>query len=170
MTDEAVYLKSPSVLGRTHTHTHTQNPKTVENQPPQQNEDILTPPAGYPLRALGYSPNKSFLYLYLLCSTLGSLHQRNRSETGQDLVRLNDSEYPTECLEWRGPEPGGQECQRAEASLHQKHHHGSLNSRTNFHKRGNFMEPCLFHRSQLMNQWGNEHSWNFVDMMQGELN
>ena len=27
MTDEAVYLKSPSVLGRTHTHTHTKKPK-----------------------------------------------------------------------------------------------------------------------------------------------
>ena len=83
MTDEAVYLKSPSVLGRTHTHTHKKT-QTVENQPPQQNEDILTAPAGHPLRALGYSPDKSFLCLYLLGSTLGKVYIRR---TGQRQAR-----------------------------------------------------------------------------------
>lgn len=136
-------------------HTHTQKPRTVENQPPQQNEDILTAPAGHPLRALGYSPRQILpLSLSSGLYTTKSLHQRNRSETGQGLVRLHDPEYSTERLEGRGPVPEGQECQRAEASLHQKHHHESLTSRTNSHKRGT--EPYLFHRSQLVNQWRNE--------------
>ena len=137
-------------------HTQRKTPKAMENQPLQQNEDILTAPAGHPLRALGYSPHKSFLYLYLLGSTLRKVYIRTtgqrqaRAKSGLMILNIPQSAWNEGV--WK---PGRQERQKA-ASLHQKHHHESWNSRTNSHKRGNFMEPYLFHKSQLMNQWGNE--------------
>lgn len=153
-----------------HTHTHTK-PQNCGKPASTAKWRHIDSPYWVPPESSWVLPQQILpLSLSSVLYTRKSLHQKNRSETGQGLVRLNDPEYPTECLEWRGPEPGGQECQRAEASLHQKHHHGSLNSRTNSHKRGDFMEPCLFHRSQLMTQWRNEDWWKWVDMMQGELN
>ena len=152
-----------------HTHTHTQKNPNCGKPASTAKWRHTDCPCWAPPESSWVLPRQILpLSLSSGLYTRKSLHQKNRSETGQGLVRLHDPEYSTERLEWRGPVPEGQECQRAEASLDQKHHHESLTSRTNSHKRG--MEPYLFHRSQLVNQWRNEDWWNWVDMMQVKPN
>jgi len=114
MTDEAVYLKRPSVLGRRHIQKKgrkegrkkererererkkEKTPQTVENQPPGQHRHI-DHPCWAPDESSPVSRLKSFFF-YLLGSILGKIYTgkmgQRQATPIQGLIRLMKLNIP----------------------------------------------------------------------------